>query len=427
MSGVAREVFEVLLSFDYTVKLYDDSGMVVAEPSEARRMFAASPNLMVTLDDADDDSAIKLLFGKSTHANDIDGLIQALRTTATKYNVSFEDKQFGKEIDPKDYQNIMKVAESKREREMAVCEGMYGTSRTSYLLLDNAKMIVHHTQRINLTESNARAKHIGSIFIEDINGNRMTFPTTDLKAARAIAEHIDQGGTFGDAAAKIILDSFIPPPAKNTVPYLAENHPAIRDFIDWTNQFELVKVLTEWNDPNDPYEGHANSATDQAIDQFDLGDFLSSDAFENLTKHMQPNTGGEDSELDKHDLLGTLAHYLRTWIETYTHEFHNRGFNEDTMDIAKHLLPKVVDGVQQAGWIIADEPSVHMEAMPEGEEFTREDILLPNKDQGDKLSREVSKSMVHDDPANPDEEHPPGMGYLGRMKTLAGLGTRHSI
>jgi hypothetical protein len=107
----AAEVFSILRSFDYTVLLYDDLGRRVEEPSEARRMFAKQQNLLVSLTDAGADSSVRLFIGKSTKINEILGLVTSLRTAATKFNMLFNVRQYGREINPKDFATTSAVTE----------------------------------------------------------------------------------------------------------------------------------------------------------------------------------------------------------------------------------------------------------------------------------------------------------------------------
>jgi hypothetical protein len=424
LANCSKEIFQVLLRFDYKVKLYDADGMTVVEPSKARRMFAQSPNLMVSLSDADDDSSIKLLFGKSTHANDIDGLMQALRTTATKYNLTFEPKQFGKEIDAKDYQNIMSVSESKRD--MHVCEGMYGTTRSSYLALDNAKLIVRHNAPIDLRRKYSRAQNIESIFIENAAGERARVPTTELYAARGLAEHVNAGGECSETGLASALQAYraTRKPSSPGNPYLAENNPVVVEFMNWTATFAPDRVLREYNDPDDPAEQTHEKATDMAIEDFDPQAFMDSPEFQDTLsgRSLDPTEG--ESEIGKAEIISALNVYVRHYIESYDENFSDNGFNGDTDTIAQHLYPQVEQVIQQAGWTIAADKSDRalLDTVGEGEdEFTREDILLPHPNQYDSLSKQVTKATVHDDPANPDEEHPPNAPYVSRLRTLAGI------
>lgn len=420
MTGVAEETFQVLLRFDYTVELFDEDGMYVAEPSEARRMFAASPYLLVSLIEANDDSAIKLMFGKSTHVNDINGLMQALRTTATKYNMTFEPQQYGKEIDPKDYRNLMLVAESQRIREMKLCEELYGTSRSSYLQLKNARLIVRHTGPIAVNSATGRAHKIGDIFVENAAGERFHCPSPSLTAARALVQHVDAGGSFTDAKAKLIFETATQD-LPLTRPFLAENNTEIKDFLEWTQRFTPFRALTEWNDPDDPYERQDDDAQEQAIDQFRVQDFLDSSEFDDAMAGRSGDAPDPDErEIDKGDVMGALKVYLHRHIENASPQFQD-GYNGDTSDMADMFYDQVAEAMQQRGYTIIGGDTALLDDADQGA-ITREDVLLPAHNQGVSLSHEVLKSTVHDDPVHPDEEHMPGPAYTARLKTLAGLG-----
>lgn len=194
---IADEVFRVLNSFNYTVLLYDDEDMQTTEPADARRMVDRKHNLMVSILDDDDDSRVVLHLGHHTHAAQVMGLIQSLRTEATKYNVTFRVQQHNKAIDPKQFTQLASITEAK-DRSMEVLEGMYGTSRSSYLRLEHAKMIVRHKARIDDSKAGARSRCIETILIENPTGERFRFPTNNLAAARAMTQHVNQGGEFAD-------------------------------------------------------------------------------------------------------------------------------------------------------------------------------------------------------------------------------------
>ena len=192
---VAKEVFQVLRSFDYTIRPYDENGNDVAEPSEARRLMCYPKNLMVSLVDDDDNSRITLNIGKSVHISDVMGLDQKLRTIATKYNMIFRAQQYGKTITPKEFAALASIQEGFT---MQVCEGMYGTSRSSYLRMENARMIVRHKERIDDSKIGARGRCVESVFVENRIGERSRMPTNNLMAGRAMTQHVNQGGGFAD-------------------------------------------------------------------------------------------------------------------------------------------------------------------------------------------------------------------------------------
>lgn len=257
-SKVAEEVFQILLSFDYTVDMFDGDNQRTVEPEDARRFFAKPHNILVSVIDDDDDSRINLFYGKSTHASDILGLDTSLRTAANKYALTFKAQQYGKEIEPKDIGNIVssivetqdiimknliekappgKKAEHfikqhkaefhKRygdkgtevlyatawkkfgegiEFDSPLVEGMYGTSKSSYLKMENAKMIVRHSKRIDDSQLGARSRCIENIFIENATGERHLFPSKALAPARAMTQHVSKGGNFQDQLGEQIIE-----------------------------------------------------------------------------------------------------------------------------------------------------------------------------------------------------------------------------
>jgi hypothetical protein len=206
LDDAATEVFQILRSYDYAVMMYDDDGDQVYEPESARRLFAKPANLLVSLIDDGDDSCIRLYLGKSTDINDVMGLDQTLRQTATKYNMLYNVKRMGKELSPSDFATAESVTENKEETPMnLLLEGMYGTTRSSYLKLENARMIVRHSKKIDETVIGSRGRHIDAIFIENAVGERFLFPTRQLAPARAMTQHVNHGGSFADAVGAQII------------------------------------------------------------------------------------------------------------------------------------------------------------------------------------------------------------------------------
>jgi hypothetical protein len=78
---------------------------------------------------------------------------------------------------------------------------MYGTSRTSYQDVGNARLAIKHSQPVNQIMPAGRTQHIESIYIESMEGERFKYPYRHLNGARAMARHVSEGGkpfdTFG--------------------------------------------------------------------------------------------------------------------------------------------------------------------------------------------------------------------------------------
>jgi hypothetical protein len=71
---------------------------------------------------------------------------------------------------------------------------MYGTSRTSYQDVGNARLAIKHSQPINQVMPAGRTQHIESIYIESGEGERFKYPYRHLNGARAMARHVGEGG-----------------------------------------------------------------------------------------------------------------------------------------------------------------------------------------------------------------------------------------
>lgn len=75
-----------------------------------------------------------------------------------------------------------------------------GTSKSSYQVLENVKIIVRHSKKISEEESPyVRSRNIQSIFIETESGERFKLPEkTTINEARIVARHVRNEGTIHD-------------------------------------------------------------------------------------------------------------------------------------------------------------------------------------------------------------------------------------
>ena len=69
-----------------------------------------------------------------------------------------------------------------------------GTVKTSVQTLENARLIVKHTDIINDDVRGARTRRIHRIYVENNSGERFLMPFNNLRGARAMARHVNGGG-----------------------------------------------------------------------------------------------------------------------------------------------------------------------------------------------------------------------------------------
>ena len=107
--------------------------------------------------------------------------------------------------------NAQNPSQSNLDKRHSIGEGkmneskLFGTSKTSYQQIGEAKIIVRHTQPINLNSPNGRTQHIEHIYVENAMGERFLYPVKHLNGARAMARHMSEGGSFFDDIGNYVI------------------------------------------------------------------------------------------------------------------------------------------------------------------------------------------------------------------------------
>lgn len=196
---LADEIFDTLKGYGKILSLFDKDGNRVFAPTNARRVFCQPDKMMISLDENGDDSQVKMYLSQSTDIKDMQSLISTLRNISTRYNVLFNVRKFGKELAPRDfaYQSLPE----------SIAEGLWGTTKTSYQKIGNSKLVIRHSASVDESVKGSRTRKIKSVFIENTRGERFYSPP-NLKVARALAQHINMGGTPYDEFGNIISGYF---------------------------------------------------------------------------------------------------------------------------------------------------------------------------------------------------------------------------
>lgn len=104
-------------------------------------------------------------------------------------------------LDKRDYQHL-----ANKHGEAAMNESkLWGTNKTSFQDIGEAKLIVRHNQPVNLELAAGRTMHIESIYIESAEGERFKYPFKHLNGARALANHVSHGGNSYDPIGQHII------------------------------------------------------------------------------------------------------------------------------------------------------------------------------------------------------------------------------
>ena len=145
-----------------------------------------------------------------------------------------EEKANGRKADPTNI--MMKVSAHLGESAQweKIEEGfsaMSGSTKTSYQGLDNVKLVIRHKKEVNEEVRGSRSRNISSIFVQR-GDERFKMAENNLKAARAMARHVKNGGEPFDAVGSAINE-------------MAVEQRKLREFIRYVKKSGLVNEDNE--------------------------------------------------------------------------------------------------------------------------------------------------------------------------------------
>lgn len=205
---VATKIFRVLKGNGYSIKTYTFDGAETIDPEEARWFYVTDPNMMILLDDAEDEIKMNK---NATLSLDVYGtcLVQ-IKQIASHYILNFTMRNFGKEVKPKEFSYMAKKKKKEQDKLKQVQESSFsklrGSQKTSIQALEGVKIVVKHFESVSDDKRGDRSRKIKDIFIEH-NGERQKLPVANLRCARAMARHVQHGGTFTDVLGEHIVQT----------------------------------------------------------------------------------------------------------------------------------------------------------------------------------------------------------------------------
>jgi beta-phosphoglucomutase-like phosphatase (HAD superfamily) len=183
-----------------------------------RRNGEKLTNVSISLSDADQKPALLVLWNKNPRDSSWIDFLDELGDFAQSHSLDFK---------------LQNPSQSNLDKRDPIGEGnmnesrLSGTSRTSYQEIGEAKIIVRHNQPVNYNAPNGRTQHIERIFIENAVGERYAYPVKHLNGARALAQHVSQGGTPYDDIGKHVVS-------------LSEELAKLRFFKNYVDRSEVI-------------------------------------------------------------------------------------------------------------------------------------------------------------------------------------------
>jgi len=192
---IAEDIFKILKGNGHNIKIFTDEGENTVDPQSARRFYIPSLGSMINLDETDSKREIRVSINANTDINEFRDTLALLKNLANRSIIEYTLKSFTKSIEPKDqdYQ-----AQKVRNMKQDVQEGIgaaYGSSKSSYQQLENAKLIIKHKNAVDETSRGSRSRNISAIYVENADGERYKMPTNNLAGGRAMLRHVREGGT----------------------------------------------------------------------------------------------------------------------------------------------------------------------------------------------------------------------------------------
>ena len=209
LNKIGEELFSKLRGRFKNIQIGNQEGIVTNVPSDSRFYdFVYGDQGGKVSVSLDEDSVVVMYSEALFDENDTSmkkdwyDFLKEMRVFAKKRMLNFEVRDIQKSnLEKRDYKFL-----SNKNGDNTMTEStMYGTSKTSYQNIADARICVKHSESINQELPGGRSQKIGSIYIESTNGERFKYPFKHLNGARAMARHVAEGGNMYDDFGKHIV------------------------------------------------------------------------------------------------------------------------------------------------------------------------------------------------------------------------------
>ena len=207
IENISNDLFNKIRGRFPSVTIGDQDGTVTNKPEEARFFefdFSIDSEKLgkVTASIKEENEgklSLVLMFSEDFITNETEdrqdvwyNFLRELRIFSKKRLMNFEVRNINKDnLKKSDYRFL---AQRHSGDEQMTESRLYGTSRISYENIGDARLMIKHTKPVNTELAAGRTQHIGSIYVENSQGERFKYPHKHLSGARALARHVSEGG-----------------------------------------------------------------------------------------------------------------------------------------------------------------------------------------------------------------------------------------
>jgi len=377
LSPIADELFGKIRTQFPKIQLGDANSKVTDRPEDARffefDFVKRGVNLgSISVNISEDDGMIVMYSNEITDGQP-DGVarqwynfLRELREFAKQNMMSFAIRDTAKSnLDKRDYQHL---ANNNGEGSMTESK-LWGTSKTSYQQMGEAKLIVRHTQPVNYAHAAGRTLHIESIHVENSQGERFKYPVKHLNGARALATHVAHGGTPYDGIGQHITG-------------LSEELNKLRMFKGYVDRNSMVSEAM----------GNIQTKVYERIDQVkkEIRSLQNQSYYESFAESFTVNEAQEIPE-----------DVVNDWIDRLT----IRSFNEELKNVFPYIYKLVgeeVDVIKElsADDLLAENPNDSTPHVPK--DFQTKEPLKKGPDGKWRNSKGEERDSLHGAPLRPD-------------------------
>lgn len=202
LTTISTDLFNKVRSRFSKISMGDEEGALITEPENARFFditYTHAGEKLGRVNLKIDDDSLTVIYDESMTDGEPENVrgewfdfLKELRQFARKNLLKFDTRDIAKSnLEKRDYKYLAKKS---GEKEMSESK-LFGTSKTSYQDVGEAKIIVKHSAPVNYSNPAGRTQRIESIYIESSTGERFRYPAKHLNGARAMAVHVANGGT----------------------------------------------------------------------------------------------------------------------------------------------------------------------------------------------------------------------------------------
>ena len=207
-STIGEKIYSIVKGSCKSVSMYNAKGNSTIDPEDATRFFAVFRSfnrnlndftILVACHDEGHDSHIDLKTPNLINPKDFEQIHQLRnhirKAIGEREGIKINWLVFDHAINPKE-EAVNNIKESKDVSKV------YGTTKSSFQQIGEAKLIIRHSAAVNENVHGARSRQIRALFVENKIGERFAYPHLHVSGARAFARHISNGGKTHDTVAE---------------------------------------------------------------------------------------------------------------------------------------------------------------------------------------------------------------------------------